>query len=143
MKRKNPEAEINECLAQLVENLRVYEQFDRRTMKGLTVQELHTIALIERLGKPRMSELAERGYITRGAASIMIKKLERKGFVERERDNEDLRVVMVKLTTRGEAVAREHAKYHNQLNAKVMAVMTEVEKKHLANVLRKALAVLR
>lgn len=141
-KEKSFEADINEYLTQLIENLRVYEQVDQTTMKGLTIQELHTIALISKLGRPKMSELAERGHITRGAASIMIRKLVRKEFVERERDGKDLRVVKVKLTARGQAVAKDHETYHRRLNAKVMAVMTEGEKRHIAKVLRKILAVL-
>lgn len=141
-KGKSPEADIHECLTQLMENLRMYEQVDHTTMKGLTIQELHTIALISRLGRPRMSELAKRGHITRGAASIMIRKLVRKGYVKRKRDDKDLRVVKVGLTARGEAVAKDHETYHHQLNAKVMAVMTDAEKRHMASVLRKTLAVL-
>jgi DNA-binding MarR family transcriptional regulator len=141
-KRKDANLEINDCLTQIMENLRVYEQVDRTAMKGLTIQELHTIALVKRLGRPRMSELAERGHVTRGAASIMIRKLVRKGFIERDRGGEDLRVVNVKLTARGEAVAKDHEAYHEQINAKVMAVLTASEKGQVARVLRKILTVL-
>ena len=135
--KTNPELDINEHLMQMMENLRLFEESNRSAMKNLTVQEIHTIALIERLGSPRMSELADRGHVTRGAMSIMVGKLARKKLVRRMRDDKDRRVVHVSLTARGGEVARAHQKYHGRLNTKIMAVLTDSEKRQVARLMQK------
>ena len=134
---KDPELDIDEYLMQITENLRLFEESNRSMMKDLTVQEIHTIALIGRLESPRMSELAERGHVTRGAISIMVNKLVRKGFVKRVRDDKDLRVVTASLTPRGRSVAKEHRKYHAKANARITAALTDKEKRQAAKLMQK------
>ncbi len=135
--KTNPELDINGYLMQMMENLRLFEESNRSAMKNLTVQEIHTIALIGRLGSPRMSELADRGHVTRGAMSIMIGKLARKKLARRMRNSKDRRVVHVSLTARGGEVARAHQKYHDRLNTKIMAVLTDSEKRQVARLMQK------
>ena len=134
---KDPEPDIDEYLMQITENLRLFEESNRSMMKNLTVQEIHTIALIERLESPRMSKLAERGHVTRGAISIMVNKLVKKGFVKRARDDKDLRVVTASLTPRGRSVAKEHRKYHAKANARITAALTDKEKRQVAKLMQK------
>jgi DNA-binding MarR family transcriptional regulator len=135
--RKDPDLDINEYLMQITENLRLFEESNRSMMKNLTVQEVHTIALIGRLESPRMSELAERGHVTRGAISIMVNKLVKKGFVKRARDVNDRRVVTAGLTPRGRSVAKEHQKYHDKVNARIIASLTDKEKRQVARLMQK------
>ncbi len=134
---KDPELDIDEHLMRITENLRLFEESNRGVMKDLTTQEIHTIALIARLKSPRMSELAERGRVTRGAISIMVGKLVKKGFVKRVRDNKDLRVVTASLTPRGRSVAKEHRKFHAKANARIAAALTDKEKSQVARLMRK------
>lgn len=140
--KKDPELNIDEYLMQIMENLRLFENSEQGAMKNLTAQEIHTIALIKKLGAPRMSELAERGHVTRGAMSIMINKLAGKGFVKRARDDKDRRVVHVGLTAPGNTVAREHHKYHERVNSRIMAVLTDGEKRQTAKLMKKIAAAL-
>jgi len=137
MATRDDEKSINESLMRITEDLRLFEDSDARAMKSLTTQEIHTIALIGRLGSPRMSEIAERGRVTRGAVSIMVGKLAKKGYVKRARDGKDRRVVHVSLTARGRAIERDHQEYHEKANAKILASLTDKEKRQAAKLMQK------
>ena len=139
---KHIEEKIDEHLLQLMENLQLFEDSDHTSMKNLTPQEIHMISLVGRLDFPRMSDIARRGHVTRGAVSIMIGKLENKGYVKRVGDDEDRRVVHVKLTARGETVDRDHRKYHKRINARIMKPLTKSEKRGLEKLMRKMVATL-
>lgn len=129
------ETKTTEHLLRLNENLQLFE--DSALGKGLTVQEMHTIALVGKMGSPRMSEVALKGRVTRGAVTLMINKLEKKGYVKRVRSDRDRRVVRLKLTAKGLAVERRHRKYHERKTAKIMAGLTAPEKREIERLLRK------
>ncbi|GAB4347864.1 MAG: MarR family transcriptional regulator [Candidatus Abyssubacteria bacterium] len=135
---------LNDYLVQMAENLPLFEQFNfnNRTIKDLTLQELHAIGLIGRLGAPTMSELARRGRVTNGAMTSMVNKLVKKGYARRSRNNSDRRVVHVELTERGRRANRHHQKYHEQVNARIMAVLSESEQLQAIKLMRKILGAL-
>jgi len=114
----------------------------RSSMHNLTPQEIHTISLIGVMDFPRMSQLAVRGHVTRGAVSVMINKLAKKGYVKKVRDSKDRRVVHVRLTDKGKAVEKEHKRYHAKTNKKLLAALTEPEKRETEKLLRKLAAAL-
>ncbi len=130
---------IREYLMQAAENLPLFERFSLRSgaLKGLTVQEAHTIALIGKLGSPRMSELARRGHVTFGTMTVMVSKLVKKGYVRRMRDDRDRRVVRVTLTGRGRKVDRAHEKHHEQMIDMLMGVLTKAEQEQIARLIQK------
>jgi len=138
----NIEQKINKHIMQLMENLRLFEESSRSSMHNLTPQEIHTIALIAIMDFPRMSQLAVRGRVTRGAVSVMINKLSKKGYVKKVRDGKDRRVIHVTLTPKGKAVEREHRRYHAKTNKKLLAALTDQEKRQTEKLLRKIAAAL-
>jgi DNA-binding MarR family transcriptional regulator len=89
-----------------------------------------------------MSQVALQGRVTRGAVTLMVNKLEKKGYVKRVRNDEDRRVVYVRLTAKGLAVERKHRKYHERTTAKIMAGLTTSEKREIERLLRKIVATL-
>ncbi len=129
---------LNDYLIQMAENLPLFEQnVDSRSLKDLTFQELHAIGLVGRLGAPTMSELARRGRVTNGAMTAMVNKLVKKGYAKRSRNNSDRRVVHVELTERGRRANRHHYKFHEQINARIMAVLSESEQRQAIRLMRK------
>ena len=56
-------------------------------------------------------ELTEKMFRTKGATSIMIKKLEKKGFITRQEDEMDARILRLYLTDKGKMVNELHLKY--------------------------------
>ncbi len=71
---------------------------------GLTISDLRAITLLMRKGTVSTSELADAAGLTSGAATRMVDRLERAGWVERFMDARDRRRVLVvmKKTRRGE-----------------------------------------
>ncbi|MBI5117305.1 MarR family transcriptional regulator [Candidatus Poribacteria bacterium] len=136
---------LNEYLLQVAENLPLFEQFNlKRSVlnKNLTVQEIHTIALIGRLDSPKMSQVAERAHVTMGTMTVMVNKLVRKGYVRRSRPDKDKRVVRVSLTAKGARVEKLHEEYHSKTIARIMTVLEESEQKQLLKLMQKVVAAL-
>ena len=71
---------------------------------GLTISDLRAITLLMRKGTVATNELADAAGLTSGAATRMVDRLERAGWVERFMDARDRRRVLVvmKKTRRGE-----------------------------------------
>ena len=71
---------------------------------GLTTSDLRAITLLMRKGTVPTNELADAAGLTSGAATRMVDRLERAGWVERFMDARDRRRVLVvmKKTRRGE-----------------------------------------
>jgi DNA-binding MarR family transcriptional regulator len=132
-------AVINEHLMRLAENLSLIERFTLGSgpLAGLTVKEMHTIALIAKLGAPRMSELAGRGHVTLGTMTVMVDKLVQKDHVKRLRDDDDRRVVRVSLTAAGRKADRAHEKLHKDVIDGILGVLTESEQRQLARLVKK------
>lgn len=64
--------------------------------------------------RPRIRELANRMQIQHHSAVELINRLERGGYVRRERAQDDRREVLLALTSRGERVLAELALHHHE-----------------------------
>lgn len=99
-----------------------YDEF-----KDLSVTEIHTIEAIGLRDTKTMSEVAAKLEITVGTLTTAINKLVKKGYVNRERNEVDRRVVSIRLTKKGQLVYRLHEKYHAQMIHNVVQMMSEEE----------------
>ena len=77
------------------------ESIQNGPFPDLSVAEIHTLAAIGRNGKPSMGDVAERLSVTMGTLSVSVKKLQARGYVQRENDENDRRLVLVSLTDKG------------------------------------------
>ena len=64
--------------------------------------------------RPRIRELANRMHIQHHSAVELINRLERGGYVQRERAQDDRREVLLALTPKGERVLGELALHHHE-----------------------------
>lgn len=78
-------------------------------------EELQLLRLIERSGPQRVGRLAAGRAASVATVSARIDRLERKGFVTRQRDPLDRRAVVVELTETGRTVARTSARDRRRL----------------------------
>jgi DNA-binding MarR family transcriptional regulator len=69
---------------------------------GLTPGQVFTLLSIKKEGQCTITRLAEKLDVKPSAMTVMLDRLENHGFVIRERDRNDRRVVMVRLTKSGE-----------------------------------------
>ena len=61
-----------------------------------------------------VTEFAHKHGITKGAVSQLVKKLEKKGLVERHQSPSNRKEVLLKLTTKGEIAFHRHRLFHLQ-----------------------------
>ncbi len=99
--------------------------------------EIHTIEAVGIKDAKTMGEIAHDLRITVGTLSAAITKLIKKGYVERKRTEEDRRVVLVSLTSKGENVYREHQVFHKEMITSMLGNFSEEEEYILAIALEK------
>lgn len=93
---------------------RVSAEADRRmhpfcAKHGITPLQMNLLIILQKNGAQTISALARQSYMADANNSALCKKLEKDGFVTRERDPSDERQVLVNLTPKGENLLREFA----------------------------------
>src|SRR3954465_13114767 len=83
------------------------------------------------------AELADPAGVTRATMTGLIDTLERDGFVKREPDPDDRRMMSVRLTPEGERFLTNFLPGHFQAIASLMSPLTEAERKTLVQLLGK------
>lgn len=107
------------------------------SFKDLSVTEIHTITAIGMYKRKTMTEVACQLDITLGTLTKAIGHLVRKGYVERERSEEDRRIVYIQLTKKGKLAYRVHDKFHMDMVKASIEGLTEEEEKVLVKSLDK------
>jgi len=83
------------------------------------------------------AELAEAAGVTRATMTGLIDTLERDGFVKREPDPVDRRMMSVRLTAAGERFLQDFLPSHFQAITSLMSPLSETERKTLVGLLGK------
>ncbi len=83
------------------------------------------------------AELADAAGVTRATMTGLIDTLERDGFVKRDPDPDDRRMMSVRLTPKAEDFLRGFLPEHFQVTARLMATLSEAERKTLVRLLAK------
>lgn len=103
---------------------------------GLTFPQTILLLELRRDGRMSMGELSQRLRITQGVTTRMVDLLLEKGLVERGREKEDRRVVMVSPTAKGSAIARQIEKVNRRKMGEVLAGVPEKERDYLLEFLK-------
>lgn len=82
---------------------------ERARAYGLTGPQLTVISILRELGDLSLSSLSERIRAQNSTVTGIIDRMEREGLVRRERSAEDRRIVLIRLTDKGQELAREVA----------------------------------
>lgn len=121
--------------------LRIEERsLDNRLTEGLTITEVHTIVAIGLYEQNPMNVIAARLCVTTATLTAAVNKLEKRGFIRRERDVEDRRKVMLSLTKKGRLVYRAHSLFHKQMIDDALSGLTDEEERVLTTALVKVKA---
>ena len=91
----------------------------------LTAAEVHVLVAVGR-SKPRsMSEVADMLMVNVSTLSVAVKKLEKKGFIVRIKDDSDRRIVKLALSEKGLGELDEHEQFYYEMVARYISVMDE------------------
>ena len=108
--------------------------------RQLPRSELLALLLLQRHGERTMSELAEDLGAPLSTASGIGERLARRGLVRRQRRPKDRRVVVVRLTRKGETAAGKLRQQIDELLRRVAGALTEEELAQLLALLAKVSA---
>lgn len=140
-RRGTPEAEgVRLCF----ELLAVADAIDRDCARrlephGLSEARFVMLVMLERSSKGLApSALADRAGVTRGTITGLLDGLERDGLVRRAPDPADRRALLIRLTKRGEALARELLSEHARWIGGLFAAVSETERRLLSGLLGRA-----
>ena len=112
------------------------ESLKQSKFSDLTVKEMNTIDVIGSATTTIASDIAKKLMVTISTVTTSINKLERKGYVTRDRSSEDRRVVHISLTKRGEIIYRAHRKFHKAMVNRFVQGISDDDTKILSMGLR-------
>ena len=104
----------------------------------LTYTQYITMMVMWESKKINVKELGERLYLDSGTLTPLLKRLEQKGLVKRERDSTDERVLIVSITEAGEALKEQAVEIPYQMGGCVN--LDKDDAKELYRILRKMLS---
>lgn len=88
---------------------------ESRMTAGLTIAEVHTIVAIGLHGMSPMKTVAARLGVSVPTLTNAVNRLVKKGHVERVRDDDDRRLVLLRLTSSGRKACRAHDLFHKRM----------------------------
>ena len=134
----NEEEHMSEALVRIFENVVLTEEKSLQAgyFKDLSIAEMHTLTAIGPYEARTMTNTAEDLGITTGTLTVAIDRLVKKGYVHRERDKRDKRIVRISLTREGKLASRMHGKYHKVLARHILEPYTEEEQALLLSMVK-------
>ena len=132
------EHDFADSLLRIFDNVLLTEEkaLSKGFFADLSIAELHTLEAIGPYEARAMSETATRLGITTGTLTVAVDRLVKKGYVERNRDTKDRRVVRIHLTRHGKLAYRMHSKFHTLLVKRIMEPLDTDKQEILAEMVR-------
>ena len=123
--------EFMDLFARLLTKAALIEQEPVDTGDGvlLYTSEIHLIDMAGRFPEESMSALASLLGITKGAVSQTVKKLEKKGYLERSNREGNKKNVLIRLTDSGIQAFNWHRAYHAMVNDRIAREIARIEGK--------------
>lgn len=98
--------------------------------RSVSKANLHVLMLLEQFGSLPMSRLATMIDVSLPSMTGIVDRMEENGLIERERTDEDRRVVMVRCTPRGEELAREMPRLRREYLRRVVVALPEGDRRN-------------
>ncbi|WP_158453707.1 MarR family winged helix-turn-helix transcriptional regulator [Paenibacillus beijingensis] len=112
----------------LLDVFKTFSKLDRKNRdygvdEPLFHSEIYTLNEIREHEGIHITALAERCGVTKGAISQVLKKLEQKGLVTKEKDVRNQSRLILKVTPKGEIAYAHHLDYQNQFKQMIAEVL--------------------
>lgn len=104
---------------------------------NLTVSQFGTLEVLHHLGPLNQRSIGEKLLKSGGNITMVIDNLEKQGYVIRKKDPSDRRAVLIHLTKEGERFINQFFPKHLDRIKEEFSVLTEEEKKTLADICKK------
>lgn len=117
----------------------IIEQLNANGIKELVPSHGDILAILYHYKKLTMKDIAEKIHRTKPTITVLIDKLEKLGFVKREKSTEDSRVTYILLTEKSEEFKPLFEKISKDLNKMLYKNLSQNEATLLDNLLEKML----
>jgi DNA-binding MarR family transcriptional regulator len=119
-----PKDVINDLLVDVFNNILSIENqsLKQRGIK-LSMNEVHVLEAIEKTDDPSMTNLSRRLRVTVGTLTTAMNKLVEKGYVQRYREKEDKRKVLIRLTENCDPILKVHNQFHDEMISSIIEDM--------------------
>jgi DNA-binding MarR family transcriptional regulator len=108
------------------------QPIDFGTGDSLFQTEIHTIDEIGKRKDKTVTELCKRFGVTKGAVSQIVGKLYRKGYVNKERNENFEKEIFLSLTPKGHKVFEAHIKMHNAIDEDFARNLKDINPEQIA-----------
>ena len=115
-------------------------RYDQNSISASGFSSLSDFAVLEVLlhkGSLPVNTIGEKVLLTSGSITTAVQRLEKKGFVRREKSEADARVVLVHLTEEGRELIEAGFVAHAANLDKLFEVLDDEEREQFANLTRK------
>lgn len=129
---------LNELLVNLFNNILAIEESNlRKENVELSMTEVHILEAVDKSESNMMSAISKYLMVTQGTLTVSVTRLEKKGYVERIRDDVDRRIVRLVLKDKAREVLKVHDEFHSQMIDKIVNELDIEEEQELLESLRK------
>jgi DNA-binding MarR family transcriptional regulator len=129
------------ALSQMAHVIHMFKRYRQThvTAFGVTVPQFNALVQLERYGELNPSQIADLLFSDRPTTTVIIKNLERRGWVKRERDRTNRKYVVIRITEAGNDKLRElrEAEESQSGDFEPLACLTEEELSQLEAMLDK------
>jgi DNA-binding MarR family transcriptional regulator len=98
----------------------------------LSMTEIHMVSKVYATGSITVTELAKQFLVSKGAISLLLSKLVKKGLLEKCPEEKNRSKVCVTVTPLGKKAAEQHTALHEKHNARLFAYLAELDEQELA-----------
>ncbi len=117
----------------------VINELEKQGVKGIVPSHGSILHLLYAKESVTMKEIADFIHKTKPTVTVLINKLEKLGFVYRQKSELDSRIVYIKLTQKGEELKPIFDDVSNILNEKVYKDLSKEESQTVERILQKVL----
>ena len=130
---------INDLFVGMFNDILLLEERHLKKMglADISLSEIHILEAIAQKENPAMGDVAQKVSLTNGTVTTAVKKLEEKGYAQRQRDLHDRRIIRVRLSEKGWAAQKKHQVFHQQLVEQLCADTDVLEDEALIQALKK------
>lgn len=120
---------INEYLVTIFNRVQTIEETSLKSSQfsDVSLKEMHTIDIIGKKSQVTPSDIASDLMLTLGTITTSLNRLEKKGYIIRNRSSKDRRVVHLALTKKGRLLYRLHNEFHKSMVKKIIGDMNDME----------------
>ena len=104
---------------------------------GLCTTEFKILKILDNDGPTPMARLSDATMLSQPAITSFVDKLEAQGFVKRDRDNEDRRVIRIEITKKGQLLFRRGLKIHTKFVRELLSGIDDEELTQFTQTIKK------